>query len=425
MSKRLKITIISLIFISCLISIYFFVYVPNKKTNDRVITIIQNKKSTIVAINYPHTPYQILNKDIKKYVNDIYDDFKEEYDSFISLKGKSELNIDYTYYVSEEGYISITLYTYIDSSLMNHPIKEIKTFVFDPQKKSYLTLQDLIKEKKKTTDEILEILRKKYGEGGYQNLLTSEYLKSLSYSIDHEKVCIFIPSYQNQENPYLIYLPLNHFHLNKKKEIKNIPVYSIKQNVIDPKKKVVALTFDDGPSKYTKKILKLLRKYHVTATFFVLGNKVTMYENTLKEMLQDGHEIGNHSYNHKLMSTLTEKEIMNQIQQTQSIIKEKLGYTPTSMRPTYGSVNQKIRNIVNMNIVLWNVDTLDWKLKDPKRIAQRGMKVKDGDIILMHDSKARTEKALSIMIPKLLKENYQFVTVGELEEVKMLREKFE
>ena len=297
---------------------------------------------------------------------------------------------------------------------MNHPIKEIKTFVFDPQKKSYLTLQDLIKEKKKTTDEILEILRKKYGEGGYQNLLTSEYLKSLSYSIDHEKVCIFIPSYQNQENPYLIYLPLNHFHLNKKKEIKNIPVYSIKQNVIDPKKKVVALTFDDGPSKYTKKILKLLRKYHVTATFFVLGNKVTMYENTLKEMLQDGHEIGNHSYNHKLMSTLTEKEIMNQIQQTQSIIKEKLGYTPTSMRPTYGSVNQKIRNIVNMNIVLWNVDTLDWKLKDPKRIAQRGMKVKDGDIILMHDSYDSTVKAALRIVDLLQAEGYEFVTADEL-----------
>lgn len=420
MSKKLGCCILLSIFALLILQISI-----KKKPDDYVKTIITNKKNTIVAINYPQTKYKHLNQKIQKYINDVYDDFKDEYDFFLNLKGKSELNIDYTYYITKEGYISIVLYTYIDSSLLESPLREIKTFAYDSKKKRDLSLLDITKNKENLKQKILDTLKLKYKDETYKSLITNSYLKKIPYSISKDKVSLYIPSYQNKVTPYLIHLPLSDFNLNEKEENKHVFDYTPKSKVIDPKQKVLALTFDDGPSKYTDKIINLLKKYDITATFFVLGNKVSLYEDTLKKMLKEGHEIGNHSYNHKLMSTLSEDEIKEQIQKTQDIIYEKLGYKVNSLRPTYGSVNTKIKQSTNMNIVLWSVDTLDWKLKDPKKIAERGLKVKDEDIILMHDSKSRTEKALSIMIPKLLEENYQFVTISELEEVKLLRKKLQ
>ncbi|HJF40970.1 MAG TPA: polysaccharide deacetylase, partial [[Clostridium] spiroforme] len=98
------------------------------------------------------------------------------------------------------------------------------------------------------------------------------------------------------------------------------------------------------------------------------------------------------------------------------------GITPKVLRPTYGSVNDTIRKNTNLDIVLWNVDTLDWKIKDPKQIANRVIgKVEDGDIVLMHDTHKRTVEALKIILPELKKEGFQFVTVSELKEAQLLR----
>lgn len=408
----------------CLLSVLFFFVFKKGTSSDQVITIIHDRKNTRIAINYPKTSYTTFNKEIEDYIHTIEDTFTDEYTSFLGLKGKAELNIDYKYYITKEKYISVTLYTYIDSSMLSTPIEEIKTFTFDTHKKRFLNLLDLCKEEEMCKDQIENTIEKKYRES-YEELLTSSYLKNLSFSINEKDITIYIPSYRDPNNPFVINLPYSYFTLEKKEKHNVVFKYEVKEKSIDPKKKVIALTFDDGPSKYTKDLLKLLKKYDVTATFFVLGNKVPLYTETLKKMISNGNEIGNHSYNHKLMSSLKKEEIIEQIEQTQSALKSTLGYTPKSLRPTYGSVNQKIRENTSLTIVLWNVDTLDWKIKDPKKIAERGLKVKDGDIILMHDSKERTIKALSIMIPKLLDEGYQFVTISELEEVKLLRKKME
>ena len=135
-----------------------------------------------------------------------------------------------------------------------------------------------------------------------------------------------------------------------------------------------------------------------------------------------GNEIGNHSYNHKWLTSLSLDELNLQISKTNALIKEISGYECNLFRPTYGSVNKKIRENVDMNIVLWSVDSNDWKIKNSKTIASKVLsKVDDGDIILFHDTYERTYKALQIIVPTLISEGYQIVTVSELEKIKLER----
>ena len=184
---------------------------------------------------------------------------------------------------------------------------------------------------------------------------------------------------------------------------------------IDTDKKLVALTFDDGPNYNTNKILDALNKYHVPATFFVLGSKIKGNEYILKKMKDSGMEIGNHTYNHLLLTKYKEDKIKKEITDTNNLIFEITGKEPKLFRPSYGSFNKKIKNISEMPIIIWDIDTLDWKYHNSKKITSRVVnKVKDGDIVLMHDIYSATSNALDNIIPMLANKGYSFVTVSDL-----------
>ncbi len=189
----------------------------------------------------------------------------------------------------------------------------------------------------------------------------------------------------------------------------------VKYKNIDTNRKIVALTFDDGPNYNTNKILNILNKYNVPATFFVLGSKIKGNENTLKKMVDSGMEIGNHTFNHLLLTKYKESVIKREIEDTSKLIFEVTGKYPTLLRPSYGSSNKKVKKAAGMPIIIWDVDTLDWKNHSSKRIISRVMnKVKDGDIILMHDIYSATANAVDNIIPMLSSMGYSFVTVSDL-----------
>lgn len=183
----------------------------------------------------------------------------------------------------------------------------------------------------------------------------------------------------------------------------------------DNNSKMIALTFDDGPNYNTNKVLDILGKYNTRATFFVLGSKIKGNEYILKRIVDNGNEIGNHTYSHFLLTRYGEDIIRREIENTNNLIFDVTGEYPKLFRPSYGSYNNKIKNISNMPIIIWNIDTLDWKYHSSKRIVNRVInKVKDGDIVLMHDVYSSTSNALDILIPILLDSGYSFVTVSEL-----------
>ena len=180
--------------------------------------------------------------------------------------------------------------------------------------------------------------------------------------------------------------------------------------------KRIALTFDDGPrADTTPQALDILKKYGAKATFFVVGNAITGNEAILQRMLAEGHEIGNHSYDHPNLTILSAAEVSSQIQLTQDAVFAATGQRPTVVRPPYGAINQSVMSVINMPAINWSVDTLDWKTHNTAAIlsevkAQTG----NGGIILMHDIHQTTIDALPTVLDYLKKEGYEFVTVSEL-----------
>ena len=157
-------------------------------------------------------------------------------------------------------------------------------------------------------------------------------------------------------------------------------------NVVDYNKKLVALTFDDGPNHNTSRILDILEKYNVKATFFVLGNNIKGNEKIIKRMSDLGMEIGNHTYSHRLLTKLEDGEIKKEIKSVDDLVFDITNKYPSLIRTSYGSINNRIKRIVDRPLIIWNIDTLDWKYHNSKKIADRVLnKVGDGDIVLMHD----------------------------------------
>ena len=194
------------------------------------------------------------------------------------------------------------------------------------------------------------------------------------------------------------------------------------EDILDIEKKTVALTFDDGPSDYTKDILDLLDEHKVSATFFVIGNKALIYKETLMNIVAKGNEIGNHTYSHPWLTHLSVNETILELDKTNDLIFDITGTKPTLFRPSYGDINVKVKKAIDMEVVMWNNDSNDWKYRSSKSIAARVIRnISDGDIIIMHDTYKRSYEALKIIIPKLKEMNYQIVTVSQLKEIEKLR----
>ena len=188
---------------------------------------------------------------------------------------------------------------------------------------------------------------------------------------------------------------------------------------IDASKPMVALTFDDGPGERTGELLAQLEKYNAHATFFMQGKNIPGKEDFVKKMKEIGCELGNHSYDHPQLTKLSADKIANQIGTTNDLIQQAAGSTATVMRPPYGAINDTVRSSVGLPMILWSIDTLDWKTRNAQSSIDTVMNdVQDGDVILMHDIHTESIDAALVLIPKLEEAGYQLVTVSEMAKAK-------
>ncbi|GHH97350.1 polysaccharide deacetylase family protein [Neobacillus kokaensis] len=188
-----------------------------------------------------------------------------------------------------------------------------------------------------------------------------------------------------------------------------------------PDKKMVALTFDDGPDTViTPAIIDILARHHVKGNFFFLGSKVKEHPDVAKEAYRRGNLVLSHSYDHVELTKLEPEAIRNEIDQAGKMIKSVTGKEPAVLRTPYGDTNAEVAQISKQqgySIVLWSIDTLDWSQKDPENIIHNvAANVRNGDIILMHSDsdKIATKKALPKLIKELQERNYEIVDLEEL-----------
>ncbi len=192
----------------------------------------------------------------------------------------------------------------------------------------------------------------------------------------------------------------------------------------DGDKKLVAITFDDGPeSKYTPQILDILDEYNIKATFFVIGQNAEKYPDALKSIHEKGHEIGSHSWSHKYFPKLSQSAVEEEILKTQNIIEDITGEYRPIFRPPYGALEKQGRELVSSlgyNIVNWSVDTRDWAgTSEEQMMNYVKQQLKPGGIVLMHNagnpkSIENTIRFLPTMIEWITEQGYEFVTVSEI-----------
>ena len=285
------------------------------------------------------------------------------------------------------------------------------------------TLDQLFSDASKAKEQLIKELTSFLQDKKLEQEKVDQIVKDLSdqdlsaWNFDYKDSQILIYPSQPVENLNEIALPVSSFFeviqssylLDKDAEL--YKAYYEKKN-----RKVVALTFDDGPNPTTtNQALDTLSKYGIKATFFVLGKNVSGNEEILKRMKSDGHVIGNHSWSHPVLSKLSLDEAKKQINDTEAALTKVLGSSSKLMRPPYGAITDDIRNSLDLSFIMWDVDSLDWKSKNEASIlTEIQRQVKNGSIILMHDIHVETVNALPKVIDYLKEQGYEFVTVPEM-----------
>lgn len=304
--------------------------------------------------------------------------------------------------------------------------EEIKTFFSNQDGSKIYTFEDVFDEQKikLMAEKIDEKLRQSDESAGstldYKLALLPKIENFQKFYFDKEEITFYFDNFNDQKlhEAVFSYDELSDF---LKLEISK-PVYLTYDEIlyepikiIDPDKPMVALTFDDGPNKYTEQLLDALKEYNCSATFFVLGSMVEKFPIALQRMVLEGHEIGNHTMDHRQLTKLTEKEIIKEVEDTQHAIESIVHVYPTLVRPPYGSKNETVSRILDYDLILWDLDTRDWASKDTQKIIEVTLNnVRDKDIILMHDIYPTSVQAAIELIPLLQERGYQLVTVSEL-----------
>jgi peptidoglycan/xylan/chitin deacetylase (PgdA/CDA1 family) len=189
----------------------------------------------------------------------------------------------------------------------------------------------------------------------------------------------------------------------------------------DARRKLVALTFDGGPSGYTPKIDRILQRKHVRSTFFWVGSRIDGWERMVKRASRQGHEIANHSWLHDDLTGLPASAIRRQLTRTNRLIARLTGKRPRIFRPPYGAVNSKVRRVaagLRMRTVTWDVDSIDWMSPGCEQIAAKVRReVRPAAIVLLHDGggdRTQTLCALPRIIHDLRTRGYRFATVSQV-----------
>lgn len=291
--------------------------------------------------------------------------------------------------------------------------------IFNYETGEELSIDDLLKEDKKEEfwTKITELVYLKY-PNFIADVISKNDRENVYFLKDNELIIYY---YDYEITPSLnedIFLTVNYNEIKDYLNI-NVDLDSFYNNedgsVINTNKKLVAITFDDGPGPYTNKLLDILNANKAHATFFMLGNNLEKYRSVVLNVYNSGNEIGYHSYAHTNFKRQDIATIKSELDQSNAILKNITGTTFSLIRPPYGSINNEIKEAIDASFILWSVDTEDWRHKDSEYLLNYVLEnIYPGAIILFHDIHISSVDAMAKILPYLYVEGYQVVTVSDL-----------
>ena len=355
---------------------------------------------------------------------------------------EGEINIQFDSWLVDGRYAGILENGIFSDSHLAHPGGIVRTFNIDTKNGTLLSNTDILDYSR--AEDILALTRETIEEEYPE---TAEFLEDMdenwlgNIAIGHDGIIVvlernaYLPGYLGTVKVTLPYKKLGKAFIlgtdpvteptkpPKKPSSKPsanpvIPNTPPQSGDIDPSKPMIALTFDDGPSKYTSKVLDTLEKYGCHATFCTVGNLVNARADTVKRASDLGCEVIGHSWDHRDLTKLSEEEIKKELEDTRAAIEAATGVSPRLYRPPYGAVNDTLRSVsaeLGDAMICWSVDSEDWNTKDADAVYSSVMShVSDRAIVLSHDLYGTTADAYERIIPELLSQGYQLVTVSEL-----------
>ena len=307
------------------------------------------------------------------------------------------------------------------TSILTTEDNKYQSHIFNYETGEEINIEDLIKEDKKEEfwNKITELVYLKYPDF-IADVISLNNAENVYFLKDNE-IVIYYYNYVIEPAPKEdLFLVVNY---NEIKDYLNITVdldseYTNEDgSVINASKKLIAITFDDGPGPYTDRLVDILNSNKVNATFFMLGKNLENYRSTVLNVYNSGNEIGYHSYAHANFKRQDLETIKSEFATSNEILKSITGTTFSLIRPPYGSINADIKNAIDASFILWNVDTEDWRHKDPEYLLNYTLEnISEGYIVLFHDIHASSVDAIEKILPYLYVEGYQVVTVSELAE---------
>lgn len=433
LNRRGKILVLSLSLI-ILISGIFVIKGLNKKEE---LHILESTDNYDLKIDYPDVENKKIKKKIDEYVKKQKDNFlnnvkevedleQPKYDFNLSVNVNDYKDITHVYMLTF-AYTGGAHYTRDDTSLYyankTKEFVDLKYFFKDEEsfkKLSSIAYYYVLKLEDKTFDELWVKRGTDPTIDNYRH-----------FNFKDEGLEILFPPYQIAswaDGEIKITIPYEEINDLLKEEYRNTSkeeeVVSIIPEVRDltkyQDKKLIAFTFDDGPSETnTNYLLDNLDKYDAKVTFFVLGSRVNSNKETIKRAYLEGNAIGSHTYNHRNLNLLSDVALMDEVKKTNEAIKDIIGTSPTLLRPPYGNLTDHGKELANMSIVLWNIDPLDWKYKDKNRVANEIIEhAHDGAIVLVHDIYKSSVEGALLAMEELQKQGYAFVTINEMAQLR-------
>lgn len=385
---------LSFLFLACILY-NDILHVKTVTNNSKYIVASYKVKGS--KINYPSFKDKKIDKKIKSYT--------EEFKNLGS-------DITFDANIIDNKYLSVLFYL---------PNNDYKSYLLDLETVKDVGNDVLIKDDKVFKEQIDINLSRKYPKFIKDGIFNGE--GNISYLFQNNEVIMYFKNFTItpavSDN---ISIKVNY---NEIKDILNFKYnldmeYISETFVLDKNKKTVAFTFDDGPRKTTtSRLVTILADNHANATFFMLGNKLSVNVQTVKLVVANGNEVGSHSFSHPYLTRINNTKLATELNRPFEIFNELTNRNLTLLRPPYGSITDKIKSQVTVPIVLWNLDTLDWKYRDAKKIVEKVLtEINDGDIIIMHDIHSTTIDAVELLLPELYSLGYQVTTVSKLAELK-------